>query len=184
MITAVYSMLLKDGRTAVVRSPAMSDADIIIGFLRRVYRESDNMIRTEEETRNYSAVAGKRLIHSISTAPDDCVLLCTVDGELAGAALVTYGKPGKIKHRGTVSIAVGKAYWGLGIGTELLKKQISLAESRGDKMQLELDYIEGNDRAAALYKKCGFVETGRKPRAVRMSDGSFRDEISMVCYLK
>ena len=34
--------------------------------------------------------------------------------------------------------------------------------------------------AIALYRKCGFVETGRRVRALRFDDGSFHDELLMV----
>ena len=48
---------------------------------------------------------------------------------------------------------------------------------------LELEVIDGNDRALRLYERLGFVQTGRTPRAFRYDDGSYRDEIQMVLRL-
>lgn len=40
--------------------------------------------------------------------------------------------------------------------------------------QLELEYIEGNDRARALYERHGFRPAGEHPNAIRLEDGSLR----------
>lgn len=54
------------------------------------------------------------------------------------------------------------------------------AEKRGGIRQIELDFIEGNDRARSLYEKMGFRITGVKPDAVRLKDGTFRNEYMML----
>ena len=46
--------------------------------------------------------------------------------------------------------------------------------------QLELEVIEGNQRAIGLYHKMGFVCTGEKPNAIRLEDGSSLKELMMV----
>ena len=45
--------------------------------------------------------------------------------------------------------------------------------------QIDLEVVEGNERALATYKKCGFVETGIRHRALIFDDGTYRDEILM-----
>ena len=45
--------------------------------------------------------------------------------------------------------------------------------------QIELEVVDGNDTAKALYEKCGFVETGKHVRALKYDDGSYRDEFIM-----
>ena len=34
-------------------------------------------------------------------------------------------------------------------------------------------------RTTALYRKCGFIETGRRHNALRFDDGTYHDEILM-----
>ena len=46
--------------------------------------------------------------------------------------------------------------------------------------QLELEVIEGNQRAIGLYHKMGFVCIGEKPNAIRLEDGSSLKELMMV----
>ena len=85
----------------------------------------------------------------------------------------------KTRHRGQVAIALLKDYWGLGIGTAMFEEMIDTA--RQEKLeQLELEGIEGNQRAIELYHKMGFVCTGEKPNAIRLEDGSSLKELMMV----
>lgn len=54
-------------------------------------------------------------------------------------------------------------------------------KARQEKLeQLELEVIEGNQRAIELYHKMGFVCTGEKPNASRLEDGSSLKELMMV----
>ena len=53
------------------------------------------------------------------------------------------------------------------------------ARERG-VLQLELEFIEGNSRARALYEKCGFRIVGVHPDAFRMLDDSLKNEYLMI----
>lgn len=60
-----------------------------------------------------------------------------------------------------------------------MERGIDFAKKAGFE-QLELGVFADNDRALCLYKKMGFEEIGRIPRAFRLPDGSYIDEITMV----
>ena len=45
--------------------------------------------------------------------------------------------------------------------------------------QIDLEVVAENTQAQALYRKCGFTESGRRINALRFDDGSFHDEILM-----
>ncbi len=53
-----------------------------------------------------------------------------------------------------------------------------------DILQIELEFIEGNTRARALYEKLGFRITGVKPNAIRLKDGTLLNEYSMIREVK
>ena len=53
-----------------------------------------------------------------------------------------------------------------------------LAAAIGYK-QIDLEVVAENKRAQALYKKCGFIESGKRHNALRFDDGSYHDEIIM-----
>ena len=50
--------------------------------------------------------------------------------------------------------------------------------------QIDLEVVADNEQARALYRKCGFTETGKRARALKFDDGSYHDEILMVKMLR
>ena len=69
-----------------------------------------------------------------------------------------------------------KEYWNQGIGTRLFQELIRIAEENPNLIQMELDFVEGNSRARALYEKMGFRITGVKPNAIRLKAGTLLNE--------
>ena len=61
----------------------------------------------------------------------------------------------------------------------MFEAMLAAARERGVR-QVELDYIDGNDRARALYEKMGFVRIAEHPDAIRLKDGSFRSLVFMM----
>ena len=49
--------------------------------------------------------------------------------------------------------------------------------------QVELGVFADNERAIGLYRKLGFTEMGRIPKAFCLKDGTYRDEAQMVKFL-
>ena len=77
-----------------------------------------------------------------------------------------------------MAIALYREYWNLGIGTAMIGYLAELAKQIGYR-QMDLEVVDGNTQARALYRKCGFTESGRRHHALRFDDGSFHDEILM-----
>jgi [ribosomal protein S18]-alanine N-acetyltransferase len=88
-------------------------------------------------------------------------LVAEVDGTVA-AFLVSHetfpGVDGAPPEREILNLAVAPKYRGLGLATALLKHELSLEATHF------LEVRESNVAAQALYRKCGFVETGRRLR--------------------
>ena len=108
------------------------------------------------------------------------MLVCLVDGKIAGNCQIEWSKGIKTRHRAFVAIALLKDYWNQGIGTRMLQELIRIAEENPDILQMELDFVEGNTRARALYEKMGFRITGVRPNAIRLKDGTLLNEYAMV----
>jgi ribosomal protein S18 acetylase RimI-like enzyme len=66
----------------------------------------------------------------------------------------------------------------------LFQELLKIAEKNKDILQIELEFIEGNTRARALYEKMGFRITGVKPNAIRLKDGTLLNEYSMIREVK
>ena len=59
----------------------------------------------------------------------------------------------------------------------MFREMIEVAQRRDGVHQLELEMIEGNDRALALYRKMGFEIMAEHPDAFLLKDGSTRKAI-------
>ena len=172
------TITLKDGRTALLRAVCKEDAIPMIAYLKACYEQTPYLMRYPDEfavTAEQEATYLERQLVS----PDVLMLVCEVEGKLAGNCQRDLNRWRKTRHRGQVASALLKEYWGLGSGTAMFKEMIDIA--RQEKLeQLELEVIEGNQRAIGLYHKMGFVCTGEKPNAIRLEDGSSLKELMMV----
>ena len=169
---------LRDGREAILRSAQPGDAAEMAAFMKTTAGETEFLLRYPEEC-TMDAAGEAVFIDNVLNSPDQAMPCCFVDGRLAGNAMLTMNSRIKTRHRASVAIGLKKEYWGLGIGTALFQEIIAIAKDRGLD-HLELDYIEGNDRARRLYEKMGFVEVARVPDVYRLKDGSFRQSILMM----
>jgi RimJ/RimL family protein N-acetyltransferase len=90
----------------------------------------------------------------------------------------------KTRHRASVAIALLKEFWNQGIGTRMFREMIRIAEANPNLLQMELEFVEGNARARALYEKMGFRITGVHPNAIRLKNGTLLNEYSMIREIK
>lgn len=182
MRIATDSFIMKDGTQAILRSPESNDADKMLDFLRRTSVESDFLIRYPEEitmTEENERVFLSNMAESENEFMLNAVLGDKVIGNVSISRIATMQK---IRHRASLGIAVRKTFWNQGIGKELLQRAITQAAANGF-LQVELGVYENNQPARSLYRKAGFQEVGRMPRAFLMKDGTFIDEIQMVKFL-
>ena len=88
----------------------------------------------------------------------------------------------KMRHRAELGISIKKKAWGLGLGTILISRALEQAKENRFT-QVELGVFADNERAIGLYRKLGFTEMGRIPKAFCLKDGTYRDEAQMVKFL-
>ena len=169
---------LKDGTSALLRSPRLEDAEELVEYLSVTAGETEFTLAYPDE-RAMPKEQEERFIQSVNSSPSNLMILCEIDGRIAGNCHLSIGARRKIRHRGTIAIALYRKYWNRGIGTAMMRELIALGHELG-LHQLELDYIEGNERGRALYEKMGFELVAERPDAYRMKDGSLRKECIMV----
>lgn len=180
MIISEIQFNLKDGRNAVIRSPREEDIPGMLEYLCRSADETNFTLRYPEEYRSCTEDEEKDLFNRVNQADNDAMLVCLVEGKIAGSSRITWSNGIKIRHRASVAIVLLREYWNQGIGTRLFQELIRIAEENENLLQIELDFVEGNSRARALYEKMGFKITGIHPNAIRLKDGTLLDEYSMV----
>ena len=161
---------LPSGEVLTVRSLCADDAEALNAFRYATYSETYFMARYPEEGVSLEAM-GNRL---------NCEVGAFAGEKLVGEFGVAQLRPHiKYRHRAVVGISVRKEYWGCGLGSYLMQLAIDQTRANGFE-QLELGVYSDNSRAIHLYEKFGFERYGIQPRAFKLKDGTYRDEIIMV----
>ena len=169
---------LRDGRTALLRSPLPSDAEAALEYMKITAAETPYLLRTPEEV-TLTIPDEEKYLRRVAEDPNTASIFCFVDGVLAGNCSISRRTKQKNRHRASIGIALKGEFWNLGIGTALFEEMIAIAEGWG-LLQLELEVFEGNERAISLYRKMGFEIVSHVPNAIRMPDGSFVKEYLMI----
>lgn len=179
MLYSTKNLILKNGKTAIFRSPIASDASEMLEYLEKTAGETEFLARYPEERQKMSIEMEAKFLKQINESEDALMIVCIVDGKIAGNCQMVLNTSLKTKHRANVMIALLKEFWGLGIGSKMFEEMIVIA-SHHHLEQLELQVMSGNQRGLGLYHKFDFMEVGRIPNAFKLKDGSYQDEIYMV----
>ena len=96
-----------------------------------------------------------------------------VDGKLCAYVGLDRETRTKNRHKATlVGMYVEPGAGGRGVGRALV--EALLAEARADGLELiVLTVTEGNDKAVALYERCGFRSFGVEPHAIKVDGRAY-----------
>ncbi len=169
---------LKNGQICTLRSPRSSDAAAMNEFIKTISGETHYILRYPEEcieTVEQEAAFLEGFLHSDT----NLMISAFIGGKPIANSQISLNKRIKTKHRATLAIGIKKDYWNLGLGRILFTELLNYARQR-DIVQAELEFIEGNNRAQALYEKMGFKVIAEKKRAIRLKDGTYLSEFLMV----
>ncbi len=179
MIFQPKEITLKNGVKAILKTPEISDAAGMLAYIKQACGETEFLLRTPEEWESVTVDKEEKWVKNLRESKNTLAITCFIDSKIAGNCEISFRSGVKTSHRATVAIAILKEYWNLGIGSAFFREMISAAEARDGTEIVELDFIEGNTRARALYEKFGFRITGMIPNAIRQKDGSYRNEYQM-----
>lgn len=142
----------------VIERAAPEDAEEILAYLRTVGGETDNLSFgseglpfTVEEEREFLQM--QNTMHS-------AMFVAKRNGRIVGDASFSGTLRDRMRHRGSLSIAVLKAEWGKGIGAMLLEQIIAFARDTAHAEIISLEVRSDNERAIRLYQKFGFEKIG------------------------
>ncbi|MCF5233773.1 GNAT family N-acetyltransferase [Pseudomonas edaphica] len=116
--------------------------------------------------------------------PLDRVLGAFAADTLAGIVGLAFEPREKARHKVTLfGMFVTEAYQRKGLGRELLEAALDAARRQPGVKLIQLTVTAGNDAAFALYQRCGFIQYGLEPLAVRVGIEYF-DKVHMWRELK
>lgn len=175
-------IILKNGKEAILKSPQVEDAENMLNFIIKACGETEYLLRYPEEY-NISLEQEKGWVNGNLSSPDDLAITCFVDGRVAGNCVIHFKRDKKTSHLATIDIAILKEFWNLGIGSAMFKELIDTARASGTEI-IELEFIEGNERAKRLYEKFGFRIVCEKPNVIKLKDGTYLKNFYMQKYMK
>ena len=108
------TLVLKNGLRAVLRPAAPGDEARMLDYLRACASETDFLLRYPEEW-EIPLEKEAALLEEMAQTRDIMMLVCETENIIAGTCQVTCMNRLKTRHRATLSIALRRAYWGLGI---------------------------------------------------------------------
>lgn len=174
---------LKDGRQVLLRSPEPADAAAVCEHRRITSEETYFMARYPEELEHGTAGAIKEQLLFQGEDARDFGISAFWNGRLVADCVVAKLRPHiKFRHRGQFGISIQREFWGRGLGSAMLTEAIRTARENGFE-QLELGVFADNPRAIHIYEKAGFQKVGVQPRAFKLKDGTYRNDIQMVLFL-
>ena len=172
-----------NGEIGIIKSAGSEDAMKVKLHREATAAETHFMARYPEDGQ-YNLERLTDMLKTIEESERDFMVNAYVGDELIGDLGVTLVRPHiKYLHRGYLGMSIRQKYIGMGLGSFMMKVALKQAKANGFE-QVELGVFSDNDRARHLYTKMGFKEYGMNPRAFKLKDGTYRDEIIMVNFLE
>lgn len=179
MLVEPKTVTLKDGRKCTLRNAASKDAEQMLRYLYKTSEETDYILRYPDEV-IYTVEQERQILTDCICQPSRVMIVADVEGVIAGNCdLSSKGIKRKLLHRSSIGIAVMKEFWGIGIGSALMRYCLEQADKIGYE-QTELEVASENKRAIALYEKLGFRKIGQWPNALKRDDKTYYDEDIMI----
>lgn len=175
MIFKEKEIKLKNGTTAVLKTPDTTDAEMLLNCIKTSSGETVFLSRYLEDWEGVTTENEEKWISNARESDNTLVIACYFDGKIVGNCDINFFSDLKTLHRSVIGIAILKDFWNLGIGSAMLSELVKAAIERNGTEIIELEYLEGNERGKALYEKFGFETVAVKPRICKLKDGSYQD---------
>lgn len=112
----------------------------------------------------------------------DTYLVAERDGTVVGHAfLEAPSSQRRLAHVRYLNLVVHADYAGQGVGTQLLRSLMAATRKNGIE-RIELRVRATNRAAINLYTKFGFTHEFTSRRRIKLEDGTYLDDISMVWF--
>lgn len=183
MIFEEKKIVLKNGVEAILKTPEIEDAEKQLACIKATTIETPYFSRTIEDWNGFTTEKEEKWIKGVRESDNSLVITCYIDGEIAGNCDITFKTGSKTSHRATVGISIRKKYWNIGIGSAMFKELVKAAEQHNGTEIVDLEMVEGNFRAKALYEKFGFKGVSVKPNFFKLKDGTYQNLVYMQKYL-
>lgn len=174
---------LRDGRVCSIQPLRPQWAEAYRAFHIAIAGEAPFTVTQPHEVRDTERLGEQ--IRSYTDQPGR-IWLVVFDPEgrrIIADCMARCGDRERVSHVATIGIGVRSEYHRQGIARAMMRGVIDWARNDPSVLKLELSLFAGNTPARRLYESLGFEAEGCRPRAFRLGDGSFHDEVLMGRWL-
>ncbi len=160
-----------------IRPARESDAPLLCAAEREIARTPGRLVSLPEELIETNFAAKIR-----EKAGTDTYLVAEHDGVIVGHAFLEVpSSQRRLAHVRYLNLVVHAPYAGQGIGTNMLRALLAATKKNGIE-RIELRVRATNQAAINLYTKCGFAHEFTSRRRIKLDDGTYLDDLSMVWF--
>ena len=175
------SVVLRDGSVLQISRPRGENAAEILEYLKIVGGET-HFLLMDENGLGISEEREAKILEAAYVEPRGGMHFGKINREIACMFSLSCHPRRRLAHTGEIALSVRKKYWHIGVGSAIMEALIELAKEASLKY-VELGVYADNERAIALYRRCGFEEIGRH-RGKLYVDGEYYDEILMDLHIE
>lgn len=173
------SYILPDGRKIIIKSAGPEDVLKIKLHREKVCGETHFLAR-EPEDGPWNLEMIRARFERVANDDREFMVDAYLGDELIGELGITNaGTHLKYLHRAYLGMSILQDFTGNGLGSFMMATALKQARENGYE-QVELGVYSDNLIARHMYSKMGFKEYGMNPRAFKLPDGSYNDEIIMA----
>lgn len=166
-----------DGSTIRIRHARVTDARILLAYLKRVGGQTDNLTFGAEGI-GLTEIEEHSFLADLLTRDNSFAIVAEWNGHLAAMLTFVGGTRDRLRHGGEMGISIDRTCWGIGLGRRMIQLLLEWAPSTGIVRKINLIVRADNARAIALYESLGFKIEGRIVREL-MVNGELHDSLMM-----
>lgn len=170
---------LKNGETIVIREAQISDAAELITVVKEYIEESEFIPYTKGEF-NPTLEEEEKWIQSFLDNKNSLLLVAIHQGRIIGNIDFSGLQQKIMYHTARLGMGMLSAWKNLGVGSLLLSNAIEWAKSNSPLEIIYLEVYANNEGGLALYRKYGFIESGKRKEFFKVDDKTYIDEIIMT----
>lgn len=156
------------------------DAEPLLTYLNRVGGQTD-FLSYGLNGFHYTLEQSREVIADCLATDYRLSLAGKIDGQIIAHLFLDHSPIERLKHVADLGITVDQAYWGQGIGRQMMLAAIGWARSKAIIKIMFLVDVD-NARAIRMYESLGAVVEGRISKAAKIND-EFHDNFLMAIAL-
>lgn len=165
---------LRDGTAVTIRPMVADDEEALLTFFRGIPAEDRVFLKDDVTRAEVIEVWCKNLDYD-RVLP----LLAEADRRIVGDATLHQRRGGWMRHAAKVRVVIDPAFRGKGLGSQLIRELIAIAE-KTDLEKLDVGVMAEQKAAISAFKDLGFVQVAVFPDHVKDLNGKDRDFVVLV----